>query len=51
MTIKTLASQIVDVAVDVTETVGGNVSETISGDQTQAITGNLDIDAAQIDLN
>ena len=42
-TIKTNANQIVEIATDQTNTIGGNVDTDI--------TGNLDIDAAQIDLN
>lgn len=36
---------------NVTETVGGNVTEMFQGNQRTLVTGNIDIDAAKIDLN
>ena len=40
-----------DVDLNKTVKVGQNVDEDVTGNQTTTITGNLDVDAARIDLN
>jgi len=52
LTIETASNMTTDVDGNKTVVVqDGNVTETINGNQTTAITGNLDVDAARIDLN
>lgn len=51
LTIETESNMTTDVDLNKTVKVGNNVDEDVEGNQTTTIVGNLDVDAARIDLN